>query len=63
LLRSGPGTAGRQRGSAGRALIALTDGIAVQASFEPRAPTPERQLELVEERLARLGAGRQARAR
>jgi AcrR family transcriptional regulator len=35
-------------------LIALVDGLAVQASFEPRALSGARQLELVDERLARL---------
>lgn len=35
-------------------LIALVDGLAVQASFEPRALSSARQLELVDERLARL---------
>ncbi|MDQ5833132.1 MAG: TetR family transcriptional regulator [Actinomycetota bacterium] len=35
-------------------LIALVDGLAVQASFEPRALSASRQLELVDERLARL---------
>jgi TetR/AcrR family transcriptional regulator, transcriptional repressor of bet genes len=45
------------------ALIALADGLAVQASFEPRALPPRRQLELVDERLARLRAGSTAPAR
>jgi AcrR family transcriptional regulator len=36
------------------ALIALVDGLAVQATFEPRALPSERLLELVDERLARL---------
>ena len=35
-------------------LIALVDGLAVQATFEPRALSGARQLELVDERLARL---------
>ena len=37
--------------------MALADGLAVQASFEPRALTGQRQLALVDERLARLQAG------
>ena len=37
-------------------LVALVDGLAVQASFEPRAISGARQLELVDERLARLAA-------
>lgn len=45
------------------ALIALADGLAVQATFEPRALTPERQLELVDERLERLRAESPAPAR
>jgi AcrR family transcriptional regulator len=36
------------------ALIALADGLAVQATFEPRALPPRRQVELVDERLGRL---------
>jgi TetR/AcrR family transcriptional regulator, transcriptional repressor of bet genes len=36
------------------ALLALVDGLAVQAFFEPRRFPAERQLELVDERLARL---------
>jgi AcrR family transcriptional regulator len=36
------------------ALIALVDGLAIQATFEPRALTAERQVELLDERLARL---------
>ncbi len=36
------------------ALIALADGLAVQATFEPGALPPGRQVELVDERLARL---------
>lgn len=35
-------------------LVALVDGLAVQAMFEPRAFPAARQRELVEERLARL---------
>jgi AcrR family transcriptional regulator len=35
-------------------LIALVDGLAVQASFEPRALSGALQLELVDERLAKL---------
>jgi AcrR family transcriptional regulator len=35
-------------------LLALVDGIAVQATFEPRALPPARQLELVDARLAGL---------
>jgi TetR/AcrR family transcriptional repressor of bet genes len=38
------------------ALVALVDGLAVQAIFEPRRFSRERQLELVEVRLAELGA-------
>jgi TetR/AcrR family transcriptional regulator, transcriptional repressor of bet genes len=45
------------------ALIALVDGLAVQATFEPRALTPQRQLEFVDERLARLRAESPAPAR
>jgi AcrR family transcriptional regulator len=45
------------------ALIALADGLAVQATFEPRALTPERQLGLVDERLERLRAESPAPAR
>lgn len=45
------------------ALIALADGLAVQATFEPRALTPQRQLELVDERLERLRAKSPAPAR
>jgi hypothetical protein len=40
------------------ALIALADGLAVQATFEPRALTAQRQLEIVDERLERLRARR-----
>jgi AcrR family transcriptional regulator len=36
------------------ALVALTDGLAVQAAFEPRSLNAARQLELIDERLARL---------
>jgi AcrR family transcriptional regulator len=36
------------------ALVALVDGLAIQASFEPRRFPAERQLALLEERLARL---------
>jgi AcrR family transcriptional regulator len=39
------------------ALVALADGLAVQSTFEPRALGPARQLELVDERLARLRVG------
>lgn len=35
-------------------LVALVDGLAVQATFEPRALGRARQLELVDERLAQL---------
>lgn len=35
-------------------LVALVDGLAVQASFEPRAIGRARQLELLDERLAQL---------
>ena len=55
--------AGQQEGlvdesiDAGReaaALIALVDGLAIQATFEPRALTAERQLGVLDDRLARL---------
>ena len=36
--------------------MALVDGLAVQATFEPRALGRARQLELVDERLAQLAA-------
>jgi AcrR family transcriptional regulator len=36
------------------ALIALVDGLAIQAAFDPRAVTGERQLEMLDDRLARL---------
>jgi AcrR family transcriptional regulator len=36
-------------------LIALVDGLAVQAAFEPRRLTTARQLALLDERLAALG--------
>jgi AcrR family transcriptional regulator len=36
------------------ALIALVDGLAIQASFDPRGVGGGRQLELLEDRLARL---------
>jgi TetR/AcrR family transcriptional repressor of bet genes len=45
------------------ALVALADGLAVQATFEPRALPPQRQLQLVDERLARLRAESPAPAR
>jgi AcrR family transcriptional regulator len=45
------------------ALIALADGLAVQATFEPRALTPERQLEIVDEWLERVRAESRAPAR
>jgi TetR/AcrR family transcriptional regulator, transcriptional repressor of bet genes len=41
-----------QREAAG--LVALVDGLAVQAMFEPSGPSPERQLEIVDARLAEL---------
>jgi AcrR family transcriptional regulator len=44
-------------------LIALADGLAVQASFEPRALPPQRQLDLVDEWLSRLRAESPAPAR
>ena len=44
-------------------LIALADGLAVQASFEPRAFPPQRQLDLVDEWLTRLRAESPAPAR
>ena len=37
-------------------LVALVDGLAIQASFEPRAATKDRQLELLDDRLAALRA-------
>jgi TetR/AcrR family transcriptional regulator, transcriptional repressor of bet genes len=37
-------------------LVALADGLAVQATFEPRAMSPRRQTELVDARLATLRA-------
>ena len=36
------------------ALIALVDGLAIQASFDARAVSAERQLEILDDRLARL---------
>jgi AcrR family transcriptional regulator len=36
------------------ALIALVDGLAIQATFDPRAVSAERQLEILDDRLARL---------
>jgi AcrR family transcriptional regulator len=39
------------------ALVALVDGLAVQAMFEPRGPSARRQLELLDARLAELRAG------
>jgi AcrR family transcriptional regulator len=36
------------------ALIALVDGIAIQATFDPRSVGAERQLEILADRLARL---------
>jgi len=38
-------------------LVALVDGLTVQAAFAPRTMTPARQLALVDERLAALGIG------
>jgi AcrR family transcriptional regulator len=38
------------------ALIALVDGLAVQAAFEPRGLTKDRQVELLDERLGGLRA-------
>jgi TetR/AcrR family transcriptional regulator, transcriptional repressor of bet genes len=35
-------------------LVALVDGLAVQAMFEPSGPSPERQLEILDARLAEL---------
>jgi AcrR family transcriptional regulator len=35
-------------------LVALVDGLAIQASFEPRALTAARQLELLDDRLGQL---------
>jgi AcrR family transcriptional regulator len=40
------------------ALVALVDGLAVQATFEPRTVSAERQLELLKARLAELRAAR-----
>lgn len=37
-------------------LVALVDGLAVQATFEPRAVSAERQLELLHERLDALAS-------
>lgn len=45
------------------ALVALVDGLAIQATFEPRALPSERLLELVDERLERLRVGSPAPAR
>jgi TetR/AcrR family transcriptional regulator, transcriptional repressor of bet genes len=42
--------------AAAAALVALVDGIAVQASFQPRAFSAERQLELVDAQLDALRA-------
>jgi AcrR family transcriptional regulator len=39
---------------AAAALVALVDGIAIQATFDPRAVSAERQLELLDDHLARL---------
>jgi AcrR family transcriptional regulator len=36
------------------ALIALVDGLAIQATFDPRAVSTERQLEILDDRLDRL---------
>jgi AcrR family transcriptional regulator len=40
--------------SEGAALVALVDGLAIQATFDQRALSRERQLGLVDDRLARL---------
>ena len=40
------------------ALVALVDGLAVQAAFEPEDLGPERQMEIVDARLAQLEAAR-----
>ena len=40
--------------SEGAALIALVDGLAIQATFDQRALSRERQVRLVDDRLARL---------
>lgn len=45
------------------ALVALVDGLAIQATFEPRALPSERLLELIDERLERLRVGSPAPAR
>jgi hypothetical protein len=36
------------------ALIALVDGLAIQATFDPRAVSAKRQLEILDDRLGRL---------
>jgi TetR/AcrR family transcriptional regulator, transcriptional repressor of bet genes len=41
-------------GAEAAALVGLIDGLAVQATFEPRTLTPARQVELVDERIDRL---------
>jgi AcrR family transcriptional regulator len=46
--------AGVDCASEAAALVALVDGLAVQATFEPRALPAARQLELVDARLAEL---------
>jgi TetR/AcrR family transcriptional regulator, transcriptional repressor of bet genes len=50
---------GRDADSEAAALIALVDGLTVQAAFAPAEPelAPERQLGLVDERLRELGIG------
>jgi AcrR family transcriptional regulator len=50
--------AGRDADADAAALIALVDGITVQAAFAPETLPPERQLELLDARLAELGVGR-----
>jgi TetR/AcrR family transcriptional repressor of bet genes len=53
----------RDAESEAAALIALVDGLTVQAAFAPAEPelAPERQLGLVDERLRELGVGSEPR--
>jgi AcrR family transcriptional regulator len=44
-------------------LVAFADGLAVQATFDPRAFSPARQLEILDERLAALSSGKAAATR
>jgi AcrR family transcriptional regulator len=48
--------------AAAAALIGLVDGLTVQAAFAPAVLPPERQLALLDERLAELGVGSSSRA-